>query len=271
MHGINGPGGNLSITPVLAANGMSLSYVVGIAGNGAAYNSSLYTVQDIDNANTLNITGIGASLVQDLRDMSIGGNGNQLSLAPVGGEGLDLSAPTIMGMDIRTPIPSAAIAGLSADKASYGVGDTITVTMTDNADSRFSAWLRNTVDTQNGNVLGGAYIAVRNNDGGLDTYPLAVSGDSGASVMYSAQIPADLYAPCGSGLQIALFYSNASNNNPVTRDAATGVFSGGQLDLWHLLSVGLTQPNYVTAVSLDAAAYPAGNTIHIGGYTRPSR
>jgi len=212
------------------------------------YITFLYTVQNVDNANTLTVSIPDPENLTDICN-------NALSLTPVGGVGLDLSTTpySLTGVTMDTPMKSDAITDLTADKTDYSAGDTITVTLTDNADSSISQWLRGTLD--NNSVLGGAYIAARNPDGSLDTYPLTAVSDSG-SFTYTAQIPVDNYIKSASKLQLALFYGTDITSSG-------GVFTGGSIAYDKLLYVTLTPPMLVTSITLDAAQYPQDNTIYL--------
>ena len=221
----------------------------------------LYTVQELDNAQTLEITIPDPSKFTDLV-------GNALALTPADASvywdtaGYDFANPyTINGMNLITPLESAAITGFAAGKAAYNFSDTVTVTLSDSADPRISQWLRESVDGND--VLGKAYLAVRNpQTDEIDTYSFRVATDgSGINSVttYTAQFPASRYAPYASKMQLALFYGSG-----VVCDS-DGVFSGGEILYSKLLYINLGEPKFAASVILDEAAYPSGGKLYFSG------
>jgi hypothetical protein len=216
----------------------------------------LYTVQDVDNSNLLQITGV--SDAADFTDLS---GINPLDVTG-GTAGINLANYPIpvSGLLMDTPLKSAAITGLAADKGSYSPSDTVYVMLTDNSDNRISQWLRDTVAQDN--TLGGAYLAVRNpNTGLLDTYPLKYmsGGDGNTSCIYTAAFPASRYtSDAASVLQMGVYYGDN-----VTRNA-DGSFSGGVLNgaANALVSVSVNPVILVSAVTLDTTKYPESHVVY---------
>ncbi|HWP79097.1 MAG TPA: hypothetical protein VN446_00495, partial [Candidatus Acidoferrum sp.] len=223
--------------------------LAGNPGSSGTRHTFLYTVQDMDNANSLEVSAPDGDYFVDLVGNEIATDGSiDGSIDFAGGHIID-------GLSIHTPEKSQAIYALTADGASYAAGDTIGVTLADYPGD-VSLWLRNTVGDDE--LLGGAYLAARNLvTGELDTYPLYSTGDDGGSAVYEAAIPASAYArETDQTLELALFYGDG-----VTQDG-DGSFSGGTLARDKLLTVGLEKVVLVTDVTLDGTKYPENGVIY---------
>jgi len=259
-------------TPYILVNGQAAPCTLSPDRSISKYMTFFYTVQDVDNADTLEISIAPEMLANPfLRDLS----GNTLSPLyndPQAGE-INLSdtadpnySPAYITAQMITPLESMAITDLTTDKTAtdYEFSENIKVTLTDHGNAAVSAWLRSSIDS-NDFTVGGAYLAVMNPVSGVpDTYAFTAQEPPNldGSFNYIAEIPAELYATYAESMQIALYYGSG-----VTRDGDS--FSGGDVAFDKLLYVTFPSLVLVTGITLDYPANPEDRLIYIAEYDTP--